>query len=136
LLHPFFARRSRRLFDATALALLAMATAPVLADDQAAAAAPDPQSTQAATAPISTSTGTPIEEVSGLTFHGVTLYGTVDLGVAYQTHGAQLNLDSPQGLNYLLGKASNGPVTSLAPNGLGPSIVGLNGDIPLQRPWP
>jgi predicted porin len=130
LLHPLFAGRSRRFLDATTLALVAAAATPAFADDQV-AAAPDPQSTQATTAPISTSTGTPIEEVSSLTFHGVTLYGTVDLGFAHQTHGAPLNLDSPQGLNYLIAKSSNGPETSLAPNGLGPSIVGLNGDIPV-----
>jgi len=31
-------------------------------------------------------TSTPVDD--GLTFHGITLYGTVDVGLQYQTHGA------------------------------------------------
>jgi predicted porin len=81
-------------------------------------------------APVTTSTGAKVDD-GGLTWRGVTLYGVVDAGVASQTHGAKLNFDSPQGLNYLIAKSSNSATTSLAPNGLGPSAIGLGGDIPV-----
>ena len=48
-----------------------------------------------------------------LTWHGLTLFGTVDVGIVNQTRGAELNLDSPQGLNYTLGKASDTAMTTL-----------------------
>jgi predicted porin len=89
---------------------------------------------QAGTAqtPVTTSTGVKVDD-GGLTWRGVTLYGVVDAGVAHQTHGAQLNFDSPQGLNYLIAKSSNNAITSVAPNGLGPSAIGLSGDIPVAE---
>jgi predicted porin len=82
-------------------------------------------------AQVTTSTGARVDD-GGLTWRGVTLYGVVDAGVANQTHGAKLNFNSPQGLNYLIAKSSNGATTSLAPNGLGPSAIGLGGDIPVS----
>ena len=84
-----------------------------------------------ADAPLTTSTGGKVEG-GGLTWNGVTLYGVIDAGAAHQTHGAHLNFDSPQGLNYLIAKSSNNATTSLAPNGLGPSAIGLSGDIPVS----
>lgn len=68
-----------------------------------------------------------------LTWHGITLFGTVDIGIVNQTRGAELNLDSPQGLNYTLGKASNTAMTTLGPNGLSPSTIGLKGNFNTVR---
>ena len=62
-----------------------------------------------------------------LTMYGITLYGTYDIGVAYQTHGAPLSQDFYPGLQYLLGKSSNQSQTSVAPSGLSQSKVGLRG---------
>lgn len=63
-----------------------------------------------------------------LTWNGVTLYGIYDIGVAYQTHGAPLSQDFAQGLNYLIAKNSNHSITSVAPNALSQSRLGLKGN--------
>jgi predicted porin len=63
-----------------------------------------------------------------LTMYGITLYGTVDLGVAYQTHGTPLNDYFYPGLEYLVSKNSNKGVFSAAPSGLSQSKIGLRGD--------
>ncbi len=62
-----------------------------------------------------------------LTWNGITLYGVYDIGVAYQTHGTPLSQDWMVGLEYLISKNSNKSITSVAPNGLSQSIIGLNG---------
>ena len=63
----------------------------------------------------------------GLTFHGITLYGTVDIGLAYMSHGAPLSPDYGPGLPFLVQKFSNKSITSIAPNGLSQSRIGLSG---------
>ncbi|HTA65954.1 MAG TPA: porin, partial [Xanthomonadaceae bacterium] len=62
-----------------------------------------------------------------LTWNGITLYGTVDIGVAYQTHGAPLSQYWGQGLEYLIAKNSAGSRTTFAPNGLSQTKIGLKG---------
>ena len=66
-----------------------------------------------------------------LTWQGITLYGTVDIGVAHQNHGAPLSQDMYTGLAYMVTKNSNHAITSVAPNGLSQSKLGLKGDVPL-----
>jgi len=68
-----------------------------------------------------------------LTWHGFTLFGVYDIGIANQTRGAEVNLDSPQGLNYTLGKSSSAAMTQVAPNGLSPSTIGLKGNFGLNQ---
>lgn len=63
-----------------------------------------------------------------LTYHGVTLYGGVDLGVAYQNHGTPLNTDYGPGLEYQVTKNGNKSQVSLAPNALSYSNLGLKGE--------
>ncbi len=60
-----------------------------------------------------------------LTWNGITLYGTVDLGLAYQSHGAPLSDYFGPGLSYLVQKNSNRGIVSAAPNGLSQSKVGI-----------
>jgi predicted porin len=67
-----------------------------------------------------------------LTFAGVTLYGTIDFGIAHQTHGSPLNDHYSAGLNYLITKNDNKALTSLAPN---KSKLGLKGDIKIDNDW-
>lgn len=62
-----------------------------------------------------------------LTWNGITLYGVYDIGVAYQTHGAPLTQEWGVGLAYLIAKNSNKSQTSIAPNGLSQSRLGLKG---------
>lgn len=66
-----------------------------------------------------------------LTWNGITLYGTVDVGVAYVSHGAPLSPTYGPGLPFTLSSYSNHPITSLAPNGLSQSRIGLSGVEPL-----
>ncbi len=62
-----------------------------------------------------------------LTLYGITLYGTIDLGVAYQTHGAPLSSDFPPGTESLISKNSNEHYFGVSPNGLSQSKIGLKG---------
>jgi len=66
-----------------------------------------------------------------LTWNGITLYGTVDVGVAYQTHGAPISDDFYVGLDYLVSKNGRKSITSIAPSGLSQSKVGVKGLEPL-----
>jgi predicted porin len=83
---------------------------------------------------VSGSTAAPApakKETSALTFAGVTLYGTVDVGVAYMTHGAPLSQTWAPGLPYFIQSFSNHSILSVGPNGLSQSKVGLSGVEPL-----
>ena len=67
-----------------------------------------------------------------LTWNGITLYGTVDIGVAHQSHGAPLSQDFYPTLNYIIAPQSNKPITSVASNGMSQSKIGLRGTEPLN----
>jgi len=62
-----------------------------------------------------------------LTWNGITLYGTVDVDVSYQNHGAPLSQDFYTGLAYLVQPYSNKSITSIGPNGLSQSKIGVKG---------
>ena len=53
-----------------------------------------------------------------ISYKGVTVYGAIDVGYAYQTHGAPLSGALPSGLEYRAFSAKNlrGPISSLAEN--------------------
>ena len=63
-----------------------------------------------------------------LTWNGITLYGVYDIGIAHQTHGTPLSQVWMVGLEYFIQKNSNKPITSLAPNGLSQSRIGVRGN--------
>lgn len=63
-----------------------------------------------------------------LTWHGITLYGSIDMGIGYQTHGAPLSNDAGFGVAYLISKNSRSPYFGAAPNGYGGSYLGLKGE--------
>jgi len=69
---------------------------------------------------------------ASLTWNGITLYGTYDVGIAYQSHGTPLSQDFYPGLEYLISKNSNKSITTVAPNGLSQSKIGLRGNEPLN----
>jgi len=66
-----------------------------------------------------------------LTWNGITLYGTVDVGVAYQNHGTDYSHDMYVGMEYLVSKNSNKSVTSITNNAMSQSKVGLKGTEPV-----
>ncbi len=71
-----------------------------------------------------------------LSWHGVTLYGTIDVGAAYQNHGLPLAGNYGSGLDYLIGaKGNNKTVRSIAENGLSTSFVGLKVEENIGGGW-
>jgi opacity protein-like surface antigen len=44
-----------------------------------------------------------------LTWNGITLYGAIDTGTAYHSHGVPFNAYYPNGVEELISKNSNGP---------------------------
>ena len=70
-----------------------------------------------------------------LSWNGVTLYGRIDVGAGYETHGVPFNGAYPNGVETLVSKNSNGSRTTILPNGLGQSNVGVKGDEPIAPDW-
>ena len=62
-----------------------------------------------------------------LCWHGVCLYGNIDMGLNYQNHGAPLSPLSVGPLNYLVSKQSLGSYFGVGPNQLSTSFIGLRG---------
>jgi predicted porin len=62
-----------------------------------------------------------------LCWHGVCLYGNIDMGLNYQNHGAPLSPLSVGPLNYLVSKNSLGSYFGAGPNQLSTSFIGLRG---------
>jgi len=70
-----------------------------------------------------------------LTWDGITVYGTIDAGVSWRSHGAPFNGTSAVGVDYLIQKYSRGPRFDLGPNGLTNSNIGIKGDKPFAPGW-
>lgn len=62
-----------------------------------------------------------------LTFHGITLSGTVDVGVQHDSHGAPESDYYPAGTDAFVAKQNNQAITAVVPSGLGQSKVTLSG---------
>src|SRR6266516_641691 len=65
-----------------------------------------------------------IETDCQLTWYGITIYGAIDAGFTYQTHGAPFDARSPPGASYLVQKTNRSSRWDLAPNGLQNSFIG------------
>ena len=61
-----------------------------------------------------------------LSYSGVRLYGTIDIGGGYQTHGTPFNNASLYGAQDLVQKSSNRPIWTGVPNGLSQSNIGIS----------
>ena len=72
---------------------------------------------------------------SSLTWNGITLYGIVDVGVQYQTHGVPISDYFPAGTESIIQKNSNGSINAVTPNNLSQSRIGLSGNEPLVGDW-
>ena len=75
-------------------------------------------------APILASDGT-------ITHYGVTLYGTVDVGAAYETHGADTSDTWQNGTNYMISPSDNKAMTTMVGNAMSATKLGLKGDMPV-----
>jgi predicted porin len=78
----------------------------------------------------STAPSAPVDE--SLTWHGITLYGIVDMDFQYETHGAPFSNYFISGGSDIVQKNSNNPVSGLTSNGMSQSRVGLQGKEPLH----
>src|ERR1700746_2839908 len=69
-----------------------------------------------------------------LTWHDITLYGAVDIGVGWVSHGLPEN-----GYNYegesLVNRNGNHPQWLIAPNNLTQSGVGIRGKVEFMQDW-
>jgi predicted porin len=68
---------------------------------------------------------------TSLTWNGITLYGIVDIGLQYQTHGVPISDYFPAGSEAIISKNSHGSITGLTPNNLSQSRIGLSGLEPI-----
>ena len=74
----------------------------------------------------------PLPADGSLTLHGVTLYGIVDVGLQYESHGAPFSDYYPAGSADLVQKNSNKSQFGATPSNLSQSRVGLQGIEPLN----
>ena len=70
-----------------------------------------------------------------LTWYGVTVYGALDVGGGYQTHGAPFDPNIQSGASYLIQKMNRVTMWGLAPNGLSQSNIGIEGNEPFAAGW-
>jgi predicted porin len=70
-----------------------------------------------------------------LTWHGITLYGVIDLGLQYDTHGAPFSDYRPAASANIVQKNSRESVFGVTPSNMGQSRVGLQGNEPLSGDW-
>jgi len=70
-----------------------------------------------------------------LSAYGVRVYGTVDVGFGYQTHGAPLDRNFVTGASYFLQKMNRSAMWGLAPNGLSQSNIGIQIKEPPATGW-
>ena len=99
--------------------------------------ATQPKTTGSVAAPAPVNQGTQAtdepkrKETPALTFAGITLYGTVDIGVEYVSHGAPLSQLWSAGLPSFIQSFSNHSITTVNGNGLSQSKIGLSGVEPI-----
>jgi predicted porin len=70
-----------------------------------------------------------------LAWNGITLYGRIDVGAGYESHGVPFNGNYPNGVETLISKNSNGPRYTIVPNGLGQTHLGVKGVEPIASDW-
>jgi predicted porin len=70
-----------------------------------------------------------------LSWYGITVYGIVDTGVTWQSHGTPFNGTSAVGQEYLISRNSNRALWGLAPNGLSQSAIGIRGNEAFAPGW-
>ena len=66
-----------------------------------------------------------------LTWRGITVYGTIDAGFGWQSHGAPWDPRSAVGASYLIQKQNNSALWGPAPNALTNSFIGIKGTEPI-----
>jgi predicted porin len=80
-------------------------------------------------------TGPGITDDDSLTWHGITLYGVIDIGLQYDTHSAPFTPYRPAASGNIVRQNDGQSVTGLTPSNMGQSRVGLQGAEPLNEEW-
>ena len=80
-------------------------------------------------------TGPGITGDESLTWHGITLYGVIDIGLQYDTHSAPFTPYRPSASGNIVRQNSRQSVTGLTPSNMGQSRVGLQGNERLNDDW-
>lgn len=62
-----------------------------------------------------------------LCWHGVCVYGAIDMGIGYQSHGAPLSSLAGSPVDYMVSKNANGSYFGVAPNAMANSSIGIRG---------
>lgn len=70
-----------------------------------------------------------------LSWYGITLYGTVDMGVGWESHGTPFNPDFVPGDEYLISKNSNRALWLRSPNAMSQSNIGIRGNEAIDSDW-
>jgi predicted porin len=80
-------------------------------------------------------TGPGITGDDSLTWHGITLYGVIDIGLQFDTHSAPFTPYRPAASGNIVRQNSSQSATGLTPSNMGQSRVGLQGIEPLSDDW-
>jgi predicted porin len=80
-------------------------------------------------------TGPGITGEDSLTWHGITLYGVIDVGLQYDTHSAPFTPYRPAASGNIVRQNSSHSVIGLTPSNMGQSRVGLQGNEFLNDDW-
>src|SRR6266852_1671751 len=80
-------------------------------------------------------TGPGIMGDDSLTWHGITLYGVIDIGLQYDTHSAPFTPYRPAASGNIVRQNDYQSATGLTPSNMGQSRVGLQGVEPLNEEW-
>ncbi|HEV7612703.1 MAG TPA: porin [Steroidobacteraceae bacterium] len=88
-----------------------------------------------AQAQTASSAPAPAASDDSLTWHGITLYGIVDVGIQNQTHGAPISDYFVGGSAEVVQKNSNHSVTGVTPSNMSNSRIGLQGVEPIAGDW-
>jgi predicted porin len=80
-------------------------------------------------------TGPGISGDDSLTWHGITLYGVVDIGLQYDTHSAPFTPFRPAASGNIVRQNGYQSVVGLTPSNMGQSRVGLQGIEALNDEW-
>ena len=92
-----------------------------------AATSANPGDAMAADLPYKAAVKAPPAVNDDLCWHGVCLYGDIDVGLGYQQHGAPLSTLAGAPLDYLVSKNGGGSYFGAAANQLSTSFIGLRG---------
>ena len=80
-------------------------------------------------------TGPGITGDDSLTWHGITLYGVIDIGVQYDTHSAPFTPYRPSASGNIVRQNSQHSVIGLTPSNMGQSRAGVQGTEALNDEW-